>query len=370
MYIDGDTHYWPVRFLERREASRARVHRVSKRAPATMIRYGEKFPGDAATYYRDGKNIHPFSKRRAGISTCTTRSWSGKASTTRSSSPTTGRLSMKSIMTSASRWRAPTTNTVAEDIAGKDRFIGIAWVYLPDVDEAIRELRRAVKGPRFQRRQAYGRPRELRSRRRSAVAVLRGSLQARRADPGASGHARVRSAGLPPLARRQRALRRLQNARHCVGVSAHLHGQRGASDHERRTRPLPDVAHRGVRRRRRLGAVADDERSIITPRRIAGTRRRSTISSASATGSRKSRALTSIRSMSRRLHGRTICRTSSRCGRTTTSSSAATSTTATPISTWPNTVCADQGDDRDFRSGQGKILGGNAMRLFGMRGRS
>jgi aminocarboxymuconate-semialdehyde decarboxylase len=36
-------------------------------------------------------------------------------------------------------------DTVAEEIAGKDYFIGISWVYLPDVDEAIRELRRSVK---------------------------------------------------------------------------------------------------------------------------------------------------------------------------------------------------------------------------------
>ena len=35
-------------------------------------------------------------------------------------------------------------DTVARDIDGKAYFIGIAWVYLPDVDEAIRELRRAV----------------------------------------------------------------------------------------------------------------------------------------------------------------------------------------------------------------------------------
>ena len=36
-------------------------------------------------------------------------------------------------------------DTVAEDIGGRERFIGTAWVYLPDVPEAIRELRRAVK---------------------------------------------------------------------------------------------------------------------------------------------------------------------------------------------------------------------------------
>ena len=36
-------------------------------------------------------------------------------------------------------------DTVAEDIHGDDRFIGVAWVYLPDIAESVKELRRAVK---------------------------------------------------------------------------------------------------------------------------------------------------------------------------------------------------------------------------------
>ena len=36
-------------------------------------------------------------------------------------------------------------DTAAEDIKGDDRFIGCAWIYLPDIQESIRELRRAVK---------------------------------------------------------------------------------------------------------------------------------------------------------------------------------------------------------------------------------
>ena len=63
MYIDGDTHYWPVRFLERVKHP-GRGHIEFQKGAGTMIRYGEKFPGDAATYYRDGKKIHSFSETR------------------------------------------------------------------------------------------------------------------------------------------------------------------------------------------------------------------------------------------------------------------------------------------------------------------
>ena len=54
MYIDGDTHYWPVRFLERVKHP-GRGYIEFQKGAGEMIRYGEKFPGDAATYYRDGK---------------------------------------------------------------------------------------------------------------------------------------------------------------------------------------------------------------------------------------------------------------------------------------------------------------------------
>ena len=63
MYIDGDTHYWPVRFLERVDHP-GRGHLEFKKGAGEMIRYGERFPGDAATYHRDGKKIHSFSETR------------------------------------------------------------------------------------------------------------------------------------------------------------------------------------------------------------------------------------------------------------------------------------------------------------------
>ena len=46
MYIDGDTHYWPVRFLDRVKHP-GRGHIEFQKGAGEMIRYGERFPGDA-----------------------------------------------------------------------------------------------------------------------------------------------------------------------------------------------------------------------------------------------------------------------------------------------------------------------------------
>src|SRR6267142_1331790 len=106
MYIDGDTHYWPVRFLERVKHP-GRGHIEFQKGAGEMIRYGEKFPGDAATYYRDGKKIHSFSE---------------------------------------TRWNLDMHHEIMER-EGFDYQVVIAdnrpLIY--EVDEAIRELRRAVK---------------------------------------------------------------------------------------------------------------------------------------------------------------------------------------------------------------------------------
>ena len=47
MYIDGDTHYWPVRFLDRVKHSN-RGYLEFHEGAGEMIRYGEKFPGTDA----------------------------------------------------------------------------------------------------------------------------------------------------------------------------------------------------------------------------------------------------------------------------------------------------------------------------------
>jgi len=63
MYIDGDTHYWPVRFIDKVDHP-GRGHLEFQKGTGAVSRFGVDFPGDAATYFRDGKKIHSFSETR------------------------------------------------------------------------------------------------------------------------------------------------------------------------------------------------------------------------------------------------------------------------------------------------------------------
>ena len=82
MYIDGDTHYWPVRFLERVKHS-GRGHIEFQKGAGEMIRYGEKFPGDEQPIIAMARRSIR-SARRAGILTCTGTSWRVRDSTIKS----------------------------------------------------------------------------------------------------------------------------------------------------------------------------------------------------------------------------------------------------------------------------------------------
>jgi hypothetical protein len=63
MYIDGDTHYWPLRFLDRVSHPGKGYVEVTP-DQGDIIRFGEPVPGKLATYYRDGKKIHSFKEGR------------------------------------------------------------------------------------------------------------------------------------------------------------------------------------------------------------------------------------------------------------------------------------------------------------------
>ena len=66
MYIDGDTHYWPIRFIDKvKHPGRGHLEIVEDKGD--MVRYGEVVPGKVATYYRDGKKIHSFKEGRWSI---------------------------------------------------------------------------------------------------------------------------------------------------------------------------------------------------------------------------------------------------------------------------------------------------------------
>ena len=66
MYIDGDTHYWPVRFIER-VSHPGRGHVEIKDDNGKYIRFGERVAGKIATYYRDGNVVHSFKEGRWNI---------------------------------------------------------------------------------------------------------------------------------------------------------------------------------------------------------------------------------------------------------------------------------------------------------------
>ncbi|MEK7341040.1 MAG: amidohydrolase family protein [Candidatus Binatota bacterium] len=143
MYIDGDTHYWPLRFIDRVSHPGRGYIEITK-DDGKLIRFGEPVPGDVATYYRDGNKIHSFKEGRWSLDLRT--EFMRKDGFDVQVLIPDNRPLIYEVEPELGRQLARAYNdTVAEDIAGKDHFIGVAWVYLPDVKEAVRELRRAVE---------------------------------------------------------------------------------------------------------------------------------------------------------------------------------------------------------------------------------
>ena len=126
MYIDGDTHYWPVRFLDRVNHP-GRGHLEFKKRAGEMIRYGEKFPGDAATYYRDGKKIHSFSETRWNLG-MHRELMAREGFDCQVVIPDNRPLIYEVDHDLGVEMARAYNDTVAEEIAGRDCFIGIAWV--------------------------------------------------------------------------------------------------------------------------------------------------------------------------------------------------------------------------------------------------
>lgn len=148
MYIDGDTHYWPFRFIDKvKHPSRGHLEIVEDKGD--MVRYGEVVPGKVATYYRDGKKIHSFKEGRWSIPL--RAKFMEKDGFDRQVLIPDNRPLIYECDPELGRQLARAYNdTVAEDILGDERFIGCAWIYLPDIQESIKELRRAVKELGFQ----------------------------------------------------------------------------------------------------------------------------------------------------------------------------------------------------------------------------
>ena len=143
MYIDGDTHYWPLRFIDKVSHPGKGYVEVTP-DKGDIIRFGEPVPGKVATYYRDGKKIHSFKEGRWSIPL--RAEFMRKDGFDVQVLIPDNRPLIYEVDPELGRQLARAYNdTAAEDIKGDDRFIGVAWVYLPDIQESIRELRRAVK---------------------------------------------------------------------------------------------------------------------------------------------------------------------------------------------------------------------------------
>ncbi len=144
MYIDGDTHYWPLRFIDRVAHPGKGYVEVAK-DNGSFVRFGEVVPGDVATYYRDGNKVHSFKEGRWSLER--RLGFMEKDGFDIQVLIPDNRPLIYELQPELGRELARAYNdTVAEDISGRDRFLGVAWVYLPDIEEAVRELRRAVKG--------------------------------------------------------------------------------------------------------------------------------------------------------------------------------------------------------------------------------
>ena len=143
MYIDGDTHYWPLRFIDKvKHPGKGYLEVVEDKGD--MVRYGEVVPGKVATYYRDGKKVHSFKEGRWSIPL--------RAAFMKKDGfdvqvliPDNRPLIYECDPELGRQLARAYNDTVAEDIQGDDRFIGCAWIYLPDINESVKELRRAVK---------------------------------------------------------------------------------------------------------------------------------------------------------------------------------------------------------------------------------
>lgn len=143
MYIDGDSHYWPIHMLDRVDhPGRGHVEVVPD--DHNYLREGQPYPGRTATYYRDGKKVHAFKEGRFNLDA--RYEWMDRDGFDLQVLIPENRPLIYECDPELGRQLARAYNdTVAADIAEKDRFIGCAWVYLPDVREATRELRRAVE---------------------------------------------------------------------------------------------------------------------------------------------------------------------------------------------------------------------------------
>ncbi|MBT3535525.1 MAG: amidohydrolase family protein, partial [Rhodospirillaceae bacterium] len=128
--IDCDTHYWPVDFLDR-------VNHPDKG-------YIEREDNDRVAFYRDGKLIHRFPTSRWELD-------KRKASMDKEGFdiqvmiPDNRPFLYELGDDLGNQMQCAFNDYAAEALDGEDRFIPVCWLYLPDMDGAVKELRRCAE---------------------------------------------------------------------------------------------------------------------------------------------------------------------------------------------------------------------------------
>lgn len=130
MYIDCDTHYWPIEFLDRLDhPAKGRIEREDEKT---------------VSFYRDGKHIHRFATTRWNLEE--RKAAMDKEGFDMQVLIPDNRPFLYELDPQLGNAMARAFNDyVAETVANEPRFFGVSWIYLPDMAGAVQELRRSVE---------------------------------------------------------------------------------------------------------------------------------------------------------------------------------------------------------------------------------
>lgn len=129
MRIDCDTHYWPIDFLDRVDhPGRGRIEREDE---------------TTVSFYRAGELVHRFRSTRWDL-TLRKEAMDKEGFDVQVLIPD-NRPFLYELGHQLGHSMATSYNDyVSEAIKNEPRFIGVSWVYLPDMEEAVRELERSA----------------------------------------------------------------------------------------------------------------------------------------------------------------------------------------------------------------------------------
>lgn len=130
MKIDCETYYWPIDFLDR--VDHPGKGRIEREDDTTV------------SFYRDGEMIQRFKSTRWDLA-LRKQAMDAAGFDAQLLLPDPLPFLYEINHSLGPRMAAGYNSYLAEAIAGEPRFIGAAWLYLPDMDEAMAELERAAK---------------------------------------------------------------------------------------------------------------------------------------------------------------------------------------------------------------------------------